>query len=153
MHECGILTFIICHIVFASKKPGIVITPSPTPPPQPNFSTSRQPVSWCLEEEEQMIALVKRYQYNWELVADSLNAQRGPMAVDRKSAWDCYDRWFQKENQTMVSPGGVTVQNRPDISPGGLNAVQNAIIGSSVKPKKDQFRRLSLKYDAMTKKR
>lgn len=40
-----------------------------------------------------MKRLVDTYPYNWQLISDNFNSSKVTIPTDRRSAWDCYERW------------------------------------------------------------
>ncbi|KAJ3297377.1 hypothetical protein HK104_000547 [Borealophlyctis nickersoniae] len=94
--------------------------------PRPAAVSANPTPAWTAEEDEAVFTLAKMYQFNWDLVVDSLHSTRAGL-VARRSAWDCFGRYRELvaqgyrsdrngEGSTKVpkSPVGRAGNSRPD---------------------------------------
>ena|ERR1051325_1461538 len=56
---------------------------------------------WYPEDDELLMSLTKKYQYNWDLISDAWNSSRGLITGYERSPWDCYMRWTQKDDMSQ----------------------------------------------------
>ncbi len=56
---------------------------------------------WYPEDDELLMSLTKKYQYNWDLIADAWNSSRGLITGYERSPWECYVRWTQKDDMSQ----------------------------------------------------
>ncbi|RUP11987.1 hypothetical protein BC936DRAFT_139874 [Jimgerdemannia flammicorona] len=86
--------------IFAPKKskdlPGLQI-PQPAPP---NPALQRTPLNWTEEDDNLLTSLIRPFQYNWDLICDSMNSIRAPITGEHRVSWDCFERYKQKESTT-----------------------------------------------------
>ncbi|OCH86567.1 hypothetical protein OBBRIDRAFT_890404 [Obba rivulosa] len=66
----------------------------PTPPKDPRRRVAE--LVWTPQEDLLLKQIVERYPHNWLLVADIFNSARVTISTDRRTAWDCYDRWISR---------------------------------------------------------
>lgn len=52
--------------------------------------------SWGPTEDNLLKNLIDKYPFNWHLIADCFNAGRGAVPSDKRTAWDCLDRWKKR---------------------------------------------------------
>lgn len=72
--------------------------PSEFPMPSTAFFESRMPSQWLWDEDQRLRTLVKEYQFNWSLVADSLHQiSLFTSGAERRTPWECFERWVQLE--------------------------------------------------------
>lgn len=76
-------------------------------------------ITWTSEADEMLLNLLSEYQYNWDFVAQAMTPSTLVCAIaDRKSAWDCFERWVQIDPRSsdVVFTGAHArlVQNRVD---------------------------------------
>lgn len=78
-------------------------------PPTPKQSPETQPASsWTEEDDLCLIQMILQYSFNWNLVTDAFNAIRLPKTGERRTAWQCHERWKQNNLTSLsgqVSPG------------------------------------------------
>ncbi len=66
--------------------------------PPPSFFESRHSSQWTAAEEEELRALVKRYSYNWSLIADLLSSRSSfTSGAERRTPWECFEFWVTLE--------------------------------------------------------
>ncbi|KAF2142083.1 uncharacterized protein K452DRAFT_298085 [Aplosporella prunicola CBS 121167] len=72
--------------------------PSEFPMPSTSFFESRAPSQWLWDEDQRLRALVKEYQFNWSLVAASMDqSSLFTSGAERRTPWECFERWVQLE--------------------------------------------------------
>ncbi|KAK7734476.1 hypothetical protein SLS57_000172 [Botryosphaeria dothidea] len=72
--------------------------PSEFPMPSTQFFESRAPSQWLWDEDQRLRTLVKEYQFNWSLVAASLEQPSlFTSGAERRTPWECFERWVQLE--------------------------------------------------------
>ncbi|KAL1635175.1 hypothetical protein SLS56_001927 [Neofusicoccum ribis] len=72
--------------------------PSEFPMPSTAFFESRMPSQWLWDEDQRLRTLVKEYQFNWSLVAASLDQPSiFTSGAERRTPWECFERWVQLE--------------------------------------------------------
>lgn len=62
-------------------------------------------------EDTQLKTLAERYPNNWPLVAEAFNSSRLTISTDRRTPYDCFERWNTRFN-TNGKPGDAT----PDVT-------------------------------------
>jgi chromatin modification-related protein VID21 len=69
--------------------------------PSPTFYETRQQSQWTWDEDQRLRHCVRKYSYNWSLIAQDLADQTqsslymsGP---ERRTPWECFERWMQLE--------------------------------------------------------
>ncbi|CAG8572732.1 16033_t:CDS:10 [Acaulospora morrowiae] len=111
--------------------------------PRPDPET---PCIWYPEDDELLMTLAKRFQYNWELVADSWNSTRGGIIGFPRTPWACYQRWAQKDNLSrfVIHENETSNEGSSEIlvSDGAIDAPSSSIAGGpstliNVRPKRD----------------
>ncbi|PIL24170.1 transcription factor [Ganoderma sinense ZZ0214-1] len=53
-------------------------------------------VVWTPAEDALLKQAVEKYPYNWHLIADSFNSSRVTISTDKRSVWECMERWKEK---------------------------------------------------------
>ena len=72
--------------------------PSEFPMPPQSFFENRSASQWTAAEEDELRALVKRYAYNWSLIADLLSARSlYSSGAERRTPWECFECWVGLE--------------------------------------------------------
>ncbi|KAB2578605.1 SANT domain DNA binding protein [Lasiodiplodia theobromae] len=72
--------------------------PSEFPMPSTQFFEARMPSQWLWDEDQRLRTLVKEYQFNWSLVAASLEqSSLFTSGAERRTPWECFERWVQLE--------------------------------------------------------
>jgi chromatin modification-related protein VID21 len=51
---------------------------------------------WSSDEDTLLKILVERYPNNWLLVADSFNSSRVTISTDKRTPWECFERWSSR---------------------------------------------------------
>ncbi|KAG1730571.1 hypothetical protein EDB19DRAFT_1929409 [Suillus lakei] len=51
---------------------------------------------WSSDEDSLLKSLVDRYPNNWLLVADSFNSSRVTISTDKRTPWECFERWSSR---------------------------------------------------------
>ena len=74
------------------KPPGIGGTFAPQPPKE----KKRLEHAWNPLEDAQLKSFVEKYPSNWTLVADSFNATQATISIDKRTPWECFERWNLK---------------------------------------------------------
>ncbi|OAX43813.1 hypothetical protein K503DRAFT_861974 [Rhizopogon vinicolor AM-OR11-026] len=65
---------------------------------------------WSSDEDSLLKTLIDRYPNNWNLVADSFNSSRVTISTDRRTPWECFERWssrFGSGHADVSSPANV----------------------------------------------
>ncbi|KAE9962095.1 hypothetical protein EG328_000988 [Venturia inaequalis] len=69
--------------------------------PTTNFFENRIPSQWTWDEDQKLRTCVKKFSYNWSLIAMELQAFTQPSlfvaAPERRTPWECFERWYQLE--------------------------------------------------------
>ncbi|KAI8089856.1 uncharacterized protein BX664DRAFT_315017 [Halteromyces radiatus] len=85
--------------LFAPKK--IKDTPA-LQPSTPPVSHTHAPNTWSEDDDVCLIKLILQYSFNWDLICDTLNADRLPISGLRRTPWECHERW-RLSNLTSLS--------------------------------------------------
>jgi chromatin modification-related protein VID21 len=103
--------------------------PSEFPMPSLDFFENRPPSQWTWDEDQRLRHCVRKYSYNWSLIAMDLQAQCQPSkqvsGPERRTPWECFERWFQLEglpNDMSKTPYFKTYQGRLDNANRALQA-------------------------------
>ncbi|KAG1760047.1 hypothetical protein EDD22DRAFT_848778 [Suillus occidentalis] len=51
---------------------------------------------WSSDEDTLLKILAERYPNNWLLVADSFNSSRVTISTDKRTPWECFERWSSR---------------------------------------------------------
>ena len=49
--------------------------------------------AWNASEDALLKSLVEKYPSNWTLVADSFNSACVTISIDKRTPWECFERW------------------------------------------------------------
>ncbi|KAH7927096.1 hypothetical protein BV22DRAFT_1118490 [Leucogyrophana mollusca] len=60
---------------------------------QPKDAKKRAEHIWSPNEDTLLKTMVERYPNNWTLVADSFNSSRVTISIDKRTPWECFERW------------------------------------------------------------
>ena len=75
--------------------------PSEFAMPATSFFEWRQNSQWTWDEDQKLRGAVKKYSYNWSLIAMDLQQFSQPSifvaAQERRTPWECFERWEQLE--------------------------------------------------------
>jgi chromatin modification-related protein VID21 len=75
--------------------------PSEFPMPATTFFEWRQNSQWTWDEDQKLRNAVKKFSYNWSLIAMDLQQFSQPSAFvaaqERRTPWECFERWEQLE--------------------------------------------------------
>ncbi|KIW03392.1 uncharacterized protein PV09_05599 [Verruconis gallopava] len=75
--------------------------PSEFPMPSTSFFEWRQNSQWTWDEDQKLRLAVKKFSYNWSLIAMDLQLFSQPSlfvaAQERRTPWECFERWEQLE--------------------------------------------------------
>nr|VWO98692.1 RNA pyrophosphohydrolase (EC ((Di)nucleoside polyphosphate hydrolase) [Ganoderma boninense] len=70
-------------------------------------------VVWTPAEDALLKQAVERYPYNWHLIADSFNSSRVTISTDKRSFWECMERW--KEKFSAAARADAAEDNTPGV--------------------------------------
>ncbi|RCH79783.1 chromatin modification- protein VID21, partial [Rhizopus stolonifer] len=70
-------------------------------PPQPSHRSSHSG-HWSEDDDVCLITFIIQYSFNWELIADAFNAARLSITGEKRTPWECYERW-RRNNLTSLS--------------------------------------------------
>lgn len=73
---------------------------------------------WTPEEDQLLKNVIHQYGSNWALVADVFNNSRITIPTDRRSPWDCYQRWLGIRGDGGADDG-LALASQPGMTPGG----------------------------------
>lgn len=145
--------------------------PSCSKPSQPrNYEIRLAATIWQNDDDIILQRLCHQFPFNWQLISDAFNTSRRTLSIDRRSPWDCFQRWNKKWNPNpekeadkrdgptsepgMIdekggesgppSPGGSTAKK------GAASKMQPAILDPKFEGSKKKLRHAKL-YDAMRK--
>jgi hypothetical protein len=79
--------------LFAPKRVKDLPAVQPPTPKQPVASSSQHSPPWSDEDDLTLIQIITLYSFNWELIADHFNQMRQPMTGEKRSPWECHQRW------------------------------------------------------------
>jgi chromatin modification-related protein VID21 len=69
--------------------------------PAPAFYETRLQSQWTWDEDQRLRHCVRKYSYNWSLIAQDLADQTQSSqfmpAPERRTPWECFERWMQLE--------------------------------------------------------
>jgi chromatin modification-related protein VID21 len=125
--------------LFHPSKPVIPGPGSIVPNPFNNAEVRQQSVSlkrsadhlWNTGEDMLLRALCERYPGNWRLVCDSFNSSWTPAPLDKRSPWDCYERWRIRwgpsKEQAQGTPSEVGVPQSPALEGGASHMTTRGV--------------------------
>ena len=61
-----------------------------------NADHQNDAVAWTPAEDALLKQAVEKYPYNWHLIADFFNSMRVTISTDKRTAWECLERWREK---------------------------------------------------------
>jgi Myb-like DNA-binding domain len=73
--------------LFDGPKPAV---PQPPPPGQPR---KRVEHFWSERDDLILKEAAEKYPNNWLLICDTFHSSRVTISTDRRTPWDCYERW------------------------------------------------------------
>ncbi|EGN96209.1 hypothetical protein SERLA73DRAFT_76187 [Serpula lacrymans var. lacrymans S7.3] len=81
--------------LFDGNKPLNPATVNPVAPPVPPKESKKRAGdhAWGANEDVLLKSLVDKYPNNWGLIADSFNSCRVAISTDKRTPWDCLERW------------------------------------------------------------
>ncbi|KAK4054821.1 RNA polymerase II transcription elongation factor SpEAF [Microbotryomycetes sp. JL201] len=141
-------------VLFAGPKPKPKEGADAFTKPQeiPNAETRASTLYWAPEEDARLLALVKQYGSNWNLVAEVFNTTTQRPSSDLRIGWDMFDRWnkLAGPDSKKVLPDGTEISvPPPEYNPANdksIKATQFANFDGS----KKRLRHLTV-FDAMRK--
>ncbi|KAM0793146.1 hypothetical protein ACM66B_000622 [Microbotryomycetes sp. NB124-2] len=141
-------------VLFAGPKPKPKEGADAITKPQevPNAETRAFTLHWAPEEDSRLLALVKQYGSNWNLIAEVFNTTTQRPSSDMRIGWDMFDRWnkLAGPDSKKVLPDGTEISvPPPEYNPANdksIKATQFANFDGS----KKRLRHLTV-FDAMRK--
>ena len=91
--------------LFAPKKLKDAPAVQPPIPKAPSYSSSSNAIAasaWSEDDDLCLIQLIVQYSFNWDLICDAFNATRSSINGEKRTSWDCHERWKQN-NLTSLS--------------------------------------------------
>lgn len=85
-------------------------------PPAPKDSRKRaSELIWMPNDDSVLKSLVEKYVNNWSLIADAFNSSRVTIRTDKRTAWDCFDRWTTRFSNSRTYDAGTSAadEGRP----------------------------------------
>ncbi|WVO13268.1 hypothetical protein L204_100881 [Cryptococcus depauperatus] len=76
--------------------------------PKPSAHHLRPQLPWSSEEDECLLRLVSQFPFNWDLIADAFNTEMVFISVERRNAYECWERWYYNFGEGKDKP-------RPDL--------------------------------------
>jgi chromatin modification-related protein VID21 len=151
--------------LFEGNKPANLMNMhSPPPPPKDAYRRAMSQL-WTERDDKLLKTLSERYPNNWPLIADSYNSSGVTIITDRRTAWDCFERWSTRfgpgstlRNGSQDSSSAVEMPQPPlaQMTTRGVKRLASAVSGMSAgasapghEPKK--MRRHALMHDAIRK--
>ncbi|ODN97394.1 hypothetical protein L198_03958 [Cryptococcus wingfieldii CBS 7118] len=86
---------------------------------KPSAHHLRHQHPWSTEEDQCLVRLVEMYPFNWELIAESYNLEMVMVPVEKRGAYECWERWYYAYGEGKNKP-------RPDALPPPGSAALNA---------------------------
>ncbi|EIW85452.1 hypothetical protein CONPUDRAFT_98516, partial [Coniophora puteana RWD-64-598 SS2] len=74
--------------------------------------------NWSAGEDALLRSIVAKYPSNWTLVADTFNASRVTISIDRRTPWDCFERWCNRFGGGLRPPPPPLQDAAADGAPG-----------------------------------
>lgn len=71
---------------------GKIVEPEPPKYPEQHLAA----LIWEEQDDEVLLRAAKDYDYNWRLIADVVNSARVYVSTEKRTPWDCFDRWAVK---------------------------------------------------------
>ena len=61
-----------------------------------NADHHNEAIVWTPAEDALLRHAVERYPFNWSLIADMFNSSRVTISTDKRTPWECLERWKEK---------------------------------------------------------
>lgn len=105
--------------------------PTCVKPIQPrNYETRLAATIWQSDDDVILQRLCHQFPFNWQLISDAFNTARRTLSIDRRSPWDCFQRWNKKWNPTPESKE-VEKKDGPTSEPGVIDPLTGAAAAST----------------------
>jgi chromatin modification-related protein VID21 len=119
---------------------------------------------WSINEDMLLKSLTDRYPGNWQLICDSFNSTRLAASADKRTPWDCVERWRLKwgPSHPPHTPSDMTPhqESAPEATPmttrkrlASISQAQRPVIASTNASNGEtkKRRRRNLMYDTIRK--
>ncbi|KZT28465.1 hypothetical protein NEOLEDRAFT_1175782 [Neolentinus lepideus HHB14362 ss-1] len=103
MPQCGLF---IGHTKAAGDTPSKEHYMAPPAPKDAKKRVTEYP--WASSEDSLLKSLADKFLNNWQLIAEYFNSSRVVLNTDKRTPWDCYERWCTKWG------GGSTLRELPE---------------------------------------
>ncbi|CDO72899.1 hypothetical protein BN946_scf185002.g84 [Trametes cinnabarina] len=77
-------------------------------------------MAWTPAEDALLKQMVEKYPHNWNLIAEAFNSARVTISTDKRTAWDCLERW--RERMNLEGRGAAEEASQP-ATPAGSSSV------------------------------
>ncbi|KAH9945945.1 uncharacterized protein BXZ73DRAFT_86175 [Epithele typhae] len=87
----------------STPRPHIIPQPTPLRDPRKRNADHGEGTVWTPAEDILLKQAVDRYPTNWALAADAFNSSRVTISTDKRTTWECAERWTQLAKETRAS--------------------------------------------------
>ena len=100
--------------------------------PTERSTSAPNTIYWSDDDDNLLASLTRAYTQNWNLVADAFNGHSGShKPSDRRTAWDCYERWKFKQTQQSGSNSNNSNNN---LNSNNNNNNNNNSVNNNIQP-------------------
>ncbi|KAH9951965.1 hypothetical protein B0H21DRAFT_829688 [Amylocystis lapponica] len=162
----------MCTLFEGSKSNSPSVGSSLLPAP-PKEGRKRVEHTWTVSDDLLLKHLAERYPNNWSLIADAYNSSKVTIVTDKRSPWDCFERWNVRwadrgrsgapdatsaateevsQPPTPVVTSSMTTRNKRSASTSvALSAAANSNGGAAANAEVRKRKRHSLMHDVIRK--
>ncbi|KAL7411354.1 hypothetical protein BDY24DRAFT_136851 [Mrakia frigida] len=133
-----------CSLFARKKSKESVHPPTCVKPSQPrNYEIRLSSTIWQNDDDIVLQRLCHQFPFNWQLISDAFNTSRRTLSIDRRSPWDCWQRWNKKwnpnpEKEVDKKDGATSEPGMVDGGEGGASSPGGTVLAAAAVSKKGE---------------